>query len=171
MSRRYWLTLVREEENGEDALWYASRLIESGLYRQAFYDGSVRTPEDFLSLVRNPNGYVFLSKDIRTGLPAGHVHINNFAGKTCQTHFSILPSHHGRESVRMGIEGADQLFELYRAPSELMLTSLIGITPVENKLAVRFLTLCGYKLMGEIDDICEYADGTFHRGLISVRAR
>lgn len=171
MARRYYLQFVQDGVLAGEAKWYAEQLIAANLHTKAFYDGSVKCAEDFYDLARNPNVYLFLAIDAKTGNPAAHMHLTNFSGRTAHSHFSIHPAYKGSEAVRVALEGLDQIFELERAPGEALVTTLIGITPVQNVLAIRLLKICGYTPLTTIEDICEFEDGSFQAGLISTRVR
>ena len=76
----------------------------------------------------------------------GECTLENFQGQCAMVHFSMHPSQRGK-AVQVAKEAAEQLFLLKRStdPDVPYVSSLIGLTPVSNKLAVRFIKAVGYK--------------------------
>ena len=149
---------------------YFAKLVDSGLHTCAFYDGSVVDGESFISLGMNTQVIMYLVADTADDSQiCGHFHLNGFQGRMAMIHFSLSPTYRGRNGMEIAKKVIKEIFKLQRASGGPLVTSLVGITPVSNKLACRFIKRLGFNKVMIGKDCCEFADGHFEDGLITYR--
>jgi hypothetical protein len=135
---------------------YFSQLVDDNNLKNAFYDGWVKNFYDFRNfcLDRQSAHYVVYSEVYDA--PVCHFYLNGFHGLSCMIHFSMTSMIHGhKESVPLAMDALDRIFKLRRRDEDFPLTrTLVGITPVINRPAVKFLTSVGFQKLGIIDGAC-----------------
>ena len=135
--------------------WYHQALEVDGLLPSLFYSEETVTPEGLCKIAIDKTNLFMLVYDNHSSLPVGHIHANSFDGLTCMGHFSFLRKIHGKQCVAVGRESLRQFFAWRAADSELpVATSMMGLTPVTNRLACRFVERIGFKPIYEIPDAC-----------------
>ena len=86
--------------------------------------------------------------DVLRSSIAADIMLNAVQGAAAQLHFSVNPDYHGRLSTLVGKQGVYQTFELRRQDHpNIRLRTLIGLTPITNKLALRLVKNVGFKRM------------------------
>lgn len=136
------------------------RVVAEGLYDSFFYAGQCRTAEDFVKYSRSPLNWVFQAK--RNGELVAFAMLDNFSGESAYFHHC-----HFRAGWRFTDEtAAAALGWIKRSIPEI--STLIGITPVGNKLAVRFAKRNGFKILGEVPRSLRNKDGEVIDAVLSV---
>jgi len=125
---------------------YWNTIIDSGLIRSRFPEMENPTIKNVEQMIKNPNSKVFLSFDPVLERFCGEVTLDGFQGLTACVHLSIHPEYFGRKAVDIGKDGAQQLFRLQNKEG-INLKALLGLTPENNKLALRFIKRVGFKIM------------------------
>lgn len=148
---------------------YFTKLQEDGLAKHAFYDGSVYDAEDFINLAFSQFIILYLVLDMTGDLPqvAGHCHLNGFQGRMAVSHFSMSEAYQGKKGIELGRAVSKELFKQKRQDGGPLVTSLLGLTPMSNRLACRYAQLIGFKKQLIIKDACEFADGHFEDAMVS----
>jgi len=82
-----------------------------------------------------------------TGRMIGECMLENFQGLCAMSHFSVRPEAQGSTAVAMAKSTISQLFSLKRSTDKTLpyIESLLGLTPLSNKLALRFARNIGYR--------------------------
>lgn len=165
-ANRYQLVMV----NSENAITtrvvdYWTDLLNAGLLKYRFNESENPTIDTVLEMIHDPKSYSFMVYDPIKDRLCADTMLNNFRGLTAHVHFSIHPDYHGREGVLIARSGAEQLFQL-TDPNGLYLSTLIGLTPVNNLLAVRFIQKVGFKKLDIIDKVF-YNNGIYTDALLT----
>lgn len=136
--------------------WYYLRMEEDNLLDSLFYDDPVETAELFQSIALDNGNLFMLMLDKRTNMPFGHIHCNGFEGLVCRLHFCFLRIAHGRGvSKAMGLEALRQFFNCRRGDTGLpVATGFMGLTPISNRLACRYVLSLGCEKIAIIDNAC-----------------
>jgi hypothetical protein len=154
------------------AYWYFNQLQEDDLLRYAYYDGSVKTLEDFYKICIDKYVTFFVLYDCDANEPVAHVMLNGFEGLSCRGHFCILKKHHGVHAQYIGNIGRELIFSLKRDNGLPYVTTIVGLTPVKNRLACRFAQQIGFKKQFILPQACYMAYDTpepsYSDGMISV---
>lgn len=137
---------VSDETLGEVFL----ALEYEGLLPVVFYDGSVVRPVEFLALARATwlKFYVLTVESYIKGL----AWLTNFEGCTARAHFTTLCHPSPADAAGMG-----RHFLRWVLTAEVdgrpWLRTLVGVTPVTNRLALNFATKrLGFRPLGVIPD-------------------
>ena len=150
------------------AAHYFDLLEADGLASTLFYDGSVKTRQEFIDLASSSNILLGVVIDKCRNQPAGHFHLSNFSGQTASFHFSILRAYHGGETLNIARDTLHQVFDIRRPSGQALVTTLIGYTPVKNKLAIRLLKRVGFQKVYILPDACEDGLENFQDAVVSV---
>jgi len=145
---------------------YWNRLNVDGLARTAFPEKDVRTMEEFTSMAMDNYNVLLIVID-RNNEPTAHVNLNGFKGMSALVHFSILKKWHGPLAIQMARNVCRQIFESERTPGVDYLRTLIGVTPVRNKLACKFIKRVGFKSVGTVQG-CVITDDSFEDAMLSL---
>lgn len=136
------------------------RVVAEGLYDSFFYAGQCRTAEDFVKYSRSPLNWVFQVE--REGELIGFGMLDNFNAESAYFHHC-----HFRAGWRFtGDTAAAALAWIKR--SIPCISTLIGITPATNRLAVRYAQRNGFKILGEIPRSLRNKDGEVIDAVLSV---
>ncbi len=130
------------------------KMVEEGKLDKVFYDGSVKTPDQWLSFIKNPFVFpVLVLKDDADIV--GIAWLNFFEHKSARVHFCIFGKFH------KGI--ADAMVNywkgLKREDGEQMLYVLVGMTPEWNTATVHLMKIMGFQMLGTIPYYC-YTENT-----------
>ncbi|WP_297137198.1 hypothetical protein [uncultured Desulfovibrio sp.] len=111
--------------------------------------------------------------------PVGIAYLSEMAGKSAKIHFSMLPQ--GTRRIGSRKLSVIRGFGLYVLASflwevddkgEYLLDTLIGLTPVINTKAVKFIRSCGAQECGIVPGACFYHDtGKNVPGLVTIYTR
>ena len=123
------------------------RMQTEKLIGKVFYDGNVQTAEDFLDMMKygqNKLFMIFMGNEL-----AGIVWLNNFQRRSANIHFCLFKNAWGKESVSIGKAILKEF--LYMKDSQgYVFDVLIGETPANNRLAVKWIHESGMTVVGEI---------------------
>lgn len=113
------------------------------------------------------------------GQPVGFAYLTNMEGKSARIHFGTLPQGIRRMGNRklsvvhgFGLYILGSLLWEQTVSGGYRLDTIIGLTPVVNKEAVRFIKRCGAQECGVIPGACYYHDtGENVPGLVTTYTR
>lgn len=135
---------------------YVRRLIAKRLHIPRFSEDDPMTEEEildyFLSEDCDPDKYVGIH--LETGDIVCEVTVNNYLHNSGRLHFSILSELSRKEKLMLGVivpEAAVKYIQLGRP-----LESLVGLTPVLNQLACKFVLKTGFEKLGIIKGAAKY---------------
>lgn len=119
-------------------------LAEGGAH--VFRDGSIRDGQDFLRMAKDPSVAFFVA--YVQGQVAGAVWLNRRQARWAQCSYFTFREFWGLHATGLGRHCLSELLNMRACSKEFMLDMLLGITPVDNRSAVRFALRCGWKRQG-----------------------
>ncbi|MDD5189410.1 MAG: hypothetical protein PHE50_00025 [Dehalococcoidales bacterium] len=123
-------------------------IIKDNLYHIVFYDGTIKTEEDFRQLIKEKNNFaLFGFVDRRL---AGVAWVNALYDNHASPHFCIFREFWGRYSQSLGRRAIDCWFSIKNKYGKHLLDILTGVTPSEYKHAVRYISRLGFIVIGEL---------------------
>lgn len=129
-----------------EALWF--RLVDDGLLRHVFHDGSVTDAEGFIAFA-GETGRAFYAV-YADGDPAALFWLDGRAGRSARIHFAVLRGFFGSPARIIGFYVTDWLMSVTGSDGLPLLDVLVGVTPKTNRAAVRFIRDLGFTVLGEI---------------------
>jgi len=124
------------------------RTVEEGLLNKVFYDGEILDAQSFLRFVKAPGNLFYVVFD---GLEAvAYTWLSHLESRAARIHFCVFKRHHGLNAIDIGKFVLRKLVELKSSGGEYIFDVLIGLTPNNNKLALRFAQSCGFKICGVV---------------------
>ena len=150
---------------------------QAGRERAIAFDSPPLTPLEFCRWMRQPDVHPWWV--LFNGDPVGLSFLTQKAGKAARIHFLTLPQ--GVKRTKLRRLSVVRAFGLYAMGSMLwernvsggfILNTLIGLTPICNKEAVKFIHTLGAVDCGVVPDACYYHDtGENVAGVATVYTR
>jgi len=135
-----------------------------------FYDGSVRNTMEFIDFVKNEKHFVFFVKF--SGEDVGFFWIDKFLQRSAFINYCFYRSFWGKKSLQIGRNCIDYILHMKNERGEYTIDVLLGLTPVNNKLAVSFLKKHGMVIIGRVPGlITDYHQNKVVDGLLSYKKR
>jgi hypothetical protein len=98
--------------------------------------------------------------------------VNRFVQKSAFINYCFYKSFWGRKSLEIGRNCIDYILHLKNGSGEYSIDVLLGLTPVNNKLAVSFLKKHGMVIVGRIPElITDCHQNEIVDGLLSYKTR
>lgn len=133
-------------------------MCEQGLKSKLWFDGE--GPQDkwgFSGMCHQADTHIWFS--YYEGEPAGFFWLNGFTPKTAHVHQCFFKVAWGKFTVEASRLTTDLILHAgYPDTGEHMLDALIGLTPADNKLAIRLLKKAGFKVVGTVPNGIYKAD-------------
>lgn len=149
-------------------------LLESGRERAAYHPCAQKSVAEYIEMVRaTPAWWLILHK----GETAGCFYLTDITGKCGSVHFAYLPPVERRvarlpQPVAMSRFMLASILYDRHLDGNFMMDTLIGKTPVWNRVAVKMLERSGGKVLGELPSACFCHDsGAMSGGIISYFVR
>ena len=134
----------------EDMVKIFLRMAAKGLHERVFYMGEIKSPFDWLSVVKNPTNSVHLIVD-DDNIPVAIAWLNTMRWSSALAHFCILPEGWGREkSTDIGNATMNYWWSMNRPDGTPIWKTIRGETPSNNRLALKFIQRIGFKIIGTI---------------------
>lgn len=137
--------------------WIYNKLIEDNTLHLAFNDGSAKTFEEFKQLFQIDTNMLYIIMEEEKSVAICWV--TDYKDKVAYIHYCGFKEIWGKKTVQIGKEVLKILL------SSGVFNTLIGITPITNKLSIRFNKLLGMRDGCVIPNLCfdyyeqEYVDG------------
>lgn len=144
------------------------RIMEDGLLGSLFYDGTVRSREDFLKEVSQDGVLPFAVMDGKE--VAAFCWLNHLTVGAARAHYVVFREYWGRHTREMG----KHLFRYILSRKDergYLFDCIYGITPENNPLAWRAAVKSGWEKVGYLPSFCRMADGTSVGGVITSATR
>lgn len=109
------------------------------------FDTPNPTIHDALHMMYISTNQCYFLVDIETGSIVADAMLNNARGLCAQVHFSIHPRCFGKTAITLACSGIRDLFNLTVPQTGESLSTLIGITPTDNRSAICFLRKINFK--------------------------
>ena len=125
------------------------RIVREDTVKKVFYDGSARNTTDFIRFVTNPENEIYFVKF--KGREAGFFWLNKFRQKAYFINYCFYREFRGRkEALDVSQRVIDFVFNLADGAGGHRIDVLLGLTPADNKLAVKFLVKNGMTILGKV---------------------
>ena len=160
---RHWLT------DKHIAQVYRRIVSEETVYR-SFHDGSVRNTNDFIKFIRNKNNEIYFVE--YDGKEAGFFWLTKFQQKSAFINYCFYKNFWGKKALNVSQLCIDFIFNRKDIYGQYTLDVLLGLTPANNKLAIKFLLKNGMTVLGKIPSILyNYIENTTVDGILSFKHR
>lgn len=121
------------------------KMENEGLAHKVFIEGTLKTKEEFLNLMKFRITKLFvLKKEEKIG---GFFWLNNFGAKSAEFHFCLFSVIYGKDSIEVSKNVVCRLLEMKCGENHLY-DMLYGVVPESNTLARRWTRKMGFKLLG-----------------------
>lgn len=125
-------------------------MVESGAEKETFYDGWVKTFDDFVFYLQTPTNLVILVVDMDNKKIVAFGVLNNINNSVGYAHFSFTNGF---------IKGAGELVIKYWGDilddkGDKIIRVLIGITPESYEKVHHIIQTWGFKIIGTIPNAC-----------------
>ena len=164
---RFFLWPVTKLPNGKytlpDEMLHAAwnQLVLDGNAERVFYDGHVKTAEQFAEYLKAPGNYPVFVMDAKNRKAVFLAWLNGMAANTAFAHFTGLGGKYKPELSSMVADYWEKMN---------LFTVLLGVLPVFNANALKVATYGGFKILGTVPGLCLKADGSTADGIIVYRS-
>ena len=118
------------------------KIVGDDVAGKVFWDGTINSRGDFVSCMSNWDNIIYGVYDGDKWFAVAW--INCFVGKTAQLHYCVFRDGHGRPEI--GRDMVNFIMHL-KYNGEYCIDALVGITPKENRLAVRYMKKSGFSVL------------------------
>jgi hypothetical protein len=126
------------------------RMEGEQLVDTVFYDGEVKTPEDFLHMMKHGiNNLFVIAKNDRSDI-GGIVWLNNFQSRSGCFHFCFFENIKGLEALDVGEYASFFVLNLKNKNGDYLFDVLTGVVPDFNRSARNWCLRVGYKKVGVV---------------------
>lgn len=129
-------------------LW--NKVEKQNLQNLTFKDREVKNVFDFMNLVKSPANICIVIVDEKSN-PVGFSWINGMGKGYGFCHYFFFREYWG-ELTKFAKEGLKYWFDL-ALDGKPVFNVLIGVTPPENELGIKFAKKHGWQFIGEIPDV------------------
>ena len=136
------------------------RMEREGLLDSFFHAGQIKSADGFLAYARDTGTWLFQAE--RHGEVVAFGMLDSFSAESAYFHHC-----HFRAGWKHTLETACHTLEWLRTACPSVKT-LIGITPKANRLAARYASRCGFRILGEIPRSLYDRDGNVQDAVLSV---
>lgn len=137
-------------------------------HKTVFNDLDVITFSDFLNLVLSSDNHFFYIMESHN--PVAFMWLNGWEGYAARCHYVFFKAYYGR-SVEICRDIVARIFEMKRLDGTPLVKTMVGLTPITNRLAVRMIERVGFIKAAEIPDaVWLAAENRSVTGIISYRS-
>jgi len=122
------------------------RMQQEGLIGLVFFDGSAKTPDDFLTMMKFGRNKLFVIEF--KGKLAGCVWLNNFEMRRADFHFCFFSTLRGQDAIDVGKQVVIELLTMKNDNGDFVFDLLVGLTPTTNEAAVRWCERMEFSSVG-----------------------
>jgi len=123
------------------------RTVEDGTEKIVFYEGTIKTADQFLHMAKSRNALFYL---VIIGTETiGYIWFNRLENKTAHYHFCSFKEYWGKNE-EIGKHILPTVLGWKNKKGGYLLDLLIGYIPIWNKRAIAFSLKCGGKSAGTI---------------------
>lgn len=132
---------------------YWKKIIERDLLKFRLPDVVDPTIKDVMEMSKIPSNICYYLVDPLSKIIVAEAMLNGVQGLCAYLHFSFNPDFHGVEAVRIANIALSHIFEIRHKVSDRQLRTLIGMTPLSNRLAIKFLHKLKFKKLDILHDV------------------
>ena len=149
MDGRFFMQYLKDSPEARERLSYVfERMCAEGTLERTFYDGTVRTREEFLADGLRSGSLPFLV--FWEGKPAGFTWYNTLEGRSARGHYVFFKSVWGRKTSALIGRCIYERFLTLRDERGELFDLILGLVPKRNAVAWKLPLLCGAFIIGEI---------------------
>jgi len=124
------------------------RMVDAGAANTVFSDGQIQSGEEWLLMAKSPGSFLFV---VYVGSEVVAVAwLNRVEIRTARFHYCMFYNGWKKGSVEIGTQVLETLMGRKDSNGEYLFDMLTGLTPLSNRLAVRYLKKCNWKIVGEL---------------------
>ena len=130
------------------------RIVMEGTVHKVFYDDSVRNTTEFIDFLKRDDHSVFFVKF--KGEHVGFFWLSPFIQKSAFINYCFYKTFWGKETLKISQTCLDYILHEKNAYGEYVIDVLLGLTPANNKLALRFSKKIGMTVLGKVPGLITY---------------
>jgi ribosomal protein L20 len=133
-----------------EILGFYDRMVKAGTAETVFTDGKINNREDWLRAMKSPENFLYVVYDVDKEAVA-LFWLNRVEIKKARLHYSGFFKGWKKGSVKIGRQILEILMGKKNSDNDgYLFDMLTGLTPSSNKLAIKYMRLCGWKIIGEL---------------------
>jgi len=156
----------RKELTNDEIVELHVKAHKDRLLKTVFYDGSCRTPQEFMRFVKDP-AFCFMAVYDKNLTPAACCWLNGFSGRAALINFFVYRDFFGCQSFDIGHMVCDICLKP-NEHGEAFLDTLYGITPRCNRAALGFVEGLGFKRIARLPNVCDF-NGRIMPGILTIK--
>lgn len=112
---------------------------------------------DMAEVISRMGETMYLVLDAKTDRILAEFTLENFTGRTCQSHFSTHPEIDTKTRIKLGRQAVEHTLRVVNPDTgEPFLHAMWGLTPLKNRVACIFAMKLGYKKVGVMKSAMMY---------------
>ena len=152
----------KPEIEHDEILAVHEKLISHRLHKTVFYDGSCRTPKEFVQFMRDQATVNYVVYDER-GEPAALWWLTDFSGRAARINFCVF-----RDFFEHSLDIGKTVCYICLGGKEPYLKALYGITPKCNRAALGFIDKLGFRKLAELPHAMDF-NGRIVPGVLTIK--
>ncbi len=146
------------------------KIAVEGTLHKIYFDTKINNNIEFIAFIKQKQHSVFFVKAGEKEV--GFFWLASFNQRSAFINYCFFKKFWGRDSLKISIFCIDYILEKKKANGDYMLDVLLGLTPINNRLAINFLIKNGMQVLGKIPGICtDYHQNKVVDGLLSYKTR
>lgn len=146
------------------------RLVMEETLNKVFFDQAITNTTDFIKFCHNRENEIFFVQ--AGGREVGFFWLNRFRHKSSFITYCFYRDFWGRNALKISRAALDFLFSRTDAYGEHLTDLLLGLTPANNKLAVKFMLMNKMTILGRVPGfLYDHHQGESVDGVLSYRQR
>ncbi len=146
------------------------RIAVEGTLHKIYFDKKINNNKEFIAFIKQKQHSVFFVKAGEEEV--GFFWLAEFNQKSSFINYCFFRNFWGRKSLKISQFCIEYILERKNANGDYLLDVLLGLTPVNNRLAVSFLIKSGMQVLGKLPGICiDYHQNKVVDGLLSYKTR
>ena len=146
------------------------RLVLEETLNKVFFDHAITNTTDFIKFFDNQENEIFFVK--ARGRQVGFFWLNRFRHKSSFITYCFYRDFWGRQALEISRAALDFIFSRTDAYGEHLTDVLLGLTPANNKLAVKFMIKNNMTILGRVPGfLYDHRQGKSVDGILSYRQR
>lgn len=146
------------------------RIAVEGTLHKINFDKKINNNIEFIAFIKQKKHSVFFVKAGEEEV--GFFWLTKFNQKSAFINYCLFKNFWGRKSIKISQICIGYILGRKNANGDYLLDILLGLTPINNRLAVSFLIKSGMQVLGKIPGICtDYHNNKVVDGLLSYKTR
>ncbi len=146
------------------------KIAVEGTLHKIYFDRKINNNIEFTAFIKQKEHSVFFVKAGEEEV--GFFWLAKFNQRSAFMNYCFFKNFWGKTSLKISRFCIEYIMERKKANGDYMLDILLGLTPINNRLAVNFLIKSGMQVLGKIPGICtDYHQNKVVDGLLSYKTR